>query len=203
MDQGGRDLLLADGQPWRIPSRAECMMCHSRAAKYTLGLTETQMNLVHDYGEGQFSQIEGLTRLGILTGANPAEYRPGGKAVGRRLVDPHDSKMAIEPRVRSYWQANCAHCHVEAGGGNANMELEWHRALVDTRTINIEPVHTRFGLGPSARIISPGYPANSVMLRRIISPGPGRMPPIGAASPDPRWIQLFSQWISALKPADK
>ena len=66
-------------------------------------------------------------------GAKLAEYRPGGKAVGRRLVDPHDSKMAIETRVRSYWQANCAHCHVEAGGGNAKMELEWHRALGDTR----------------------------------------------------------------------
>ena len=138
-----------------------------------------------------------------MIGAKPAEYRPGGKAVGRKLVDPYDSKVAIEPRIRSYWQANCAHCHVEAGGGNAKMELEWHRALVDTRTIDIEPVHTRFGLGPGARIISPGYPANSVMLRRIISPGSGRMPPIGAASPDPRWIQLFSQWIAALKPADK
>ena len=203
VNREGRDLLLTDGQPWRIPSRAECMMCHSRAAKYTLGLTETQMNLVHDYGEGQTSQIEGLTRLGILTGAKPAEYRPGGKAVGRKLVDPHDSKVAIEPRIRSYWQANCAHCHVEAGGGNAKMELEWSRSLADTLTIDVEPVHTRFGLGPSARIISPGYPVNSVMLRRIISPGPGRMPPIGAASPDPRWIQLFSQWISTLKPADK
>jgi glucose/arabinose dehydrogenase len=203
VNREGRDLLLSDGRPWRIPSRAECMMCHSRASKFTLGLTELQMNRPRDFGHGPINQIEGLTRLGVLTGAELAEYRPGGKAVGRKLVDPYESQVALEPRVRSYWQANCAHCHVEAGGGNATMELEWGKTLDGTQVVDIEPVHTRFGLGSNARIIAPGYPVNSVMLRRIISPGPGRMPPIGAVSPDPRWIGLFTQWVSELEPVDK
>jgi hypothetical protein len=83
------------------------------------------------------------------------------------------------------------------------MELEWHHSLVDTLTVDVKPVHTRFDLGESARIIAPGYPANSVMLRRIISPGQGRMPPVGAALPDPHWIGLFTQWLSELEPVGK
>ena len=203
VDRDGNDLLLAGGRPWRIPSRAECMMCHSRAAKFTLGLTELQMNRPRDFGHGPIGQIEGLARLGVLTGAKLTEYRPDGKGVDRILVNPHESKVTPESRVRSYWQVNCAHCHVEAGGGNSKMELEWGETLAGTQTVDIDPVHTRFGLGPNARIIAPGHPVNSVMLRRIISPGPGRMPPIGAVSPDPRWIGLFTQWISELKSADK
>ncbi|MCA9095135.1 MAG: PQQ-dependent sugar dehydrogenase, partial [Planctomycetaceae bacterium] len=35
---------------WRFPSRTECMMCHSRAARYVLGISTPQMNGNHDYG---------------------------------------------------------------------------------------------------------------------------------------------------------
>jgi hypothetical protein len=38
-------------QKWRYPSRTECMVCHSRAANFVLGLTELQFNKNHDYGE--------------------------------------------------------------------------------------------------------------------------------------------------------
>src|SRR5947208_15969424 len=31
-------------QNWHFPSRAECMVCHSRAANFVLGLCEIQMN---------------------------------------------------------------------------------------------------------------------------------------------------------------
>src|SRR5207249_1747744 len=37
-------------QTWRYPSRAECSACHSRAANFVLGLSDRQMNKVHDYG---------------------------------------------------------------------------------------------------------------------------------------------------------
>ena len=37
-------------QVWHYPSRAECMVCHSRAANFVLGLCEVQMNKAHDYG---------------------------------------------------------------------------------------------------------------------------------------------------------
>lgn len=39
-------------QPWRFPSRAECMFCHSRASGFVLGLQTPQFNTTHDYGDG-------------------------------------------------------------------------------------------------------------------------------------------------------
>lgn len=53
-------------QTWHFPSRAECMVCHSRAANYVLGLTTVQMNKVHDYGRVQDNQLRTLEHLGLF-----------------------------------------------------------------------------------------------------------------------------------------
>ena len=42
-----------------------------------------------------------------------------------KLVDPYDPKQDLNARARSYLHANCSQCHVEAGGGNAQMDLEF------------------------------------------------------------------------------
>ncbi len=51
---------------WHYPSRAECMVCHTRAANWVLGLTELQMNRVHDYGAVQDNQLRTLEHIGAL-----------------------------------------------------------------------------------------------------------------------------------------
>ena len=124
----------------------------------------------------------------------------GGKSANNRFTNPYNPKADRTARVRAYWQVNCATCHVNAGGGNSQMILSHHLKLDVTKTLGAEPVHTRFGLGENARIITPGDPAHSVMLQRIIRPAPSRMPPIGATAPDPIWIQLLTEWIAEQKP---
>src|SRR5207245_4495063 len=64
----------------------------------------------------------------------------------RKLVDPYDPTQDLALRARSYLHSNCAQCHVEAGGGNAQMELEFTTPLARTRLINVKPVHDTFGL---------------------------------------------------------
>jgi hypothetical protein len=58
-------------QVWRFPSRAECMTCHSRAANFVLGVTEPQLNKVHDYGGVRDNQLRTLQHLGVFTGTLP------------------------------------------------------------------------------------------------------------------------------------
>jgi glucose/arabinose dehydrogenase len=97
-------------QTWRFPSRAECMTCHSRAANFVLGITELQLNKMHDYGSVRDNQLRTLQHIGVFTGTLP---RPEAD----RLVDPYDTNQSLDARARSYLHVNCSVCHVESGGG--------------------------------------------------------------------------------------
>ncbi len=57
---------------WRYPSRAECMVCHSRAANFVLGLSTVQLNRDFDYraalgpGHAPDNQLRALEHAGLL-----------------------------------------------------------------------------------------------------------------------------------------
>ncbi|HEV3342282.1 MAG TPA: PQQ-dependent sugar dehydrogenase, partial [Pirellulales bacterium] len=53
-------------QTWRYPSRTECMVCHSRAANFVLGISTWQLNRDHDYGGVVDNQLRVLEHLGLL-----------------------------------------------------------------------------------------------------------------------------------------
>jgi len=71
-DGDDREVVIeAGGQPdrmnWHFPSRTECMVCHTRAANFVLGLTTRQLNRDHDYGDGVMrNQLATLEALGVL-----------------------------------------------------------------------------------------------------------------------------------------
>ncbi|HEY5311706.1 MAG TPA: PQQ-dependent sugar dehydrogenase, partial [Pirellulales bacterium] len=99
-------------QIWRYPSRAECMVCHSRAVNFVLGLNTWQMNKEHAYGAVRDNQLRTLDHIGLFHAA-----KPGASAIAKRpdqyphLVDPLDAKQDLDVRARSYLHANCASCH--------------------------------------------------------------------------------------------
>ncbi|HWG47667.1 MAG TPA: PQQ-dependent sugar dehydrogenase, partial [Gemmataceae bacterium] len=226
-------------QMWHYPSRTECMVCHSRAVNFVLGLTELQMNKEHNYGGVRDNQLRVLEHLGVLR-VNWMEetknaLREEGKAKGltdkqinddlskrtttrlqrdsaistlltfqpekyRRLVDPYDAKQEVSLRARSYLHANCAQCHVEAGGGNAQMELEFTKKLSETRLVDVRPLHDTFGL-TDARLVAPGHPERSVLLRRISHRDAGHMPPLATSQVDHQAVQVIHDWIKQLRPA--
>jgi hypothetical protein len=227
-------------QQWHYPSRTECMVCHSRAANYVLGLTEVQMNKEHDYGGVRDNQLRVLEHLGVLRvnwmedtknalrrdaeaeGLNEAQINERldkltatrlqrGTVVSsllsfapekyRRLADPYDPKQDVSLRARSYLQANCAQCHVEAGGGNAQMELEFTTKLDKMRVVDVKPVHDTFGLS-DARLIAPGHPERSVLLRRISHRDKGHMPPLATSIVDDEAVRVMHDWIKELKPSE-
>jgi mono/diheme cytochrome c family protein len=232
----------ADGvrkQTWHYPSRAECMVCHSRAANFVLGLSELQMNKVHDYAGGvSDNQLRTLEHLGVLrvnyrgeltdrmraearaTGMNDKEVeeymarqtatRNQREAVSssalltfapetyRHLVDPYDKKQDLTARAKSYLHANCSQCHVEAGGGNAQMELEFTTKLEDMRLVGVKPLHDAFDLA-DAKLIAPGHPEQSVLLHRMAQRKAGFMPPLATSKVDDDAVRLLDEWIKQLK----
>ena len=69
------------------------MTCHSRAAGFVLGLTEMQLNKVHDYCGVLDNQLRTLKHIGVFTGTLP-------KPSTNTMVDPYDSRRGLEARAR-------------------------------------------------------------------------------------------------------
>lgn len=220
-------------QTWHYPGRAECMVCHSRAAEYLLGLTTVQMNHDHLYGKVRVNQLSLLASLGLLPLDGKAELKARRKKVlqdkGKseaeikkdlegfegnvpdghvlqgtvvskpHLVDPYSDGPSLELRVRSYLHANCAQCHVAAGGGNAQMDLDFAKPLAQAKVVDEPPVHERYGV-KDARLVAPGDPSRSILLRRLSLRGRGQMPQLATDIADERAVKLFTRWIKGLKP---
>jgi hypothetical protein len=246
----GRDQEIAirsrDGarkQLWHYPSRAECVVCHSRAANFVLGLNVLQMNRDHDYHGVIDNQLRSLEHIGALRVSTLEQFRhlqemssaaaglatliraiPGEKALESelegleerlraeptyettlprrperypRLVDPYDTKADLNQRARSYLHANCAGCHVTAGGGNALMDLEFTTPAARMRLFDVPPQHQDFGI-KEARLVAPGKPDQSVLYQRLARRGLGQMPPLATREVDTRAVQLMQEWIKQL-----
>jgi len=181
-------------QVWRFPSRAECIACHSRAANFVLGISESQMNKVHDYGRAKDNQLRTWEHLGLFTNALP---KPLAELTTQ--VDPYDSSQSLEARARSYLHANCSVCHVGAGGGNSKMILSLGTNVAQLNVIGVRPQHDTFGIN-NAMLIAPGEPDRSVLYQRLSRRGRGQMPPVAITTVDEQAIALFRDWILGLKP---
>src|SRR5262249_10325821 len=117
----------------------------------------------------------------------------------KALVDPNDTTKPLELRAKSWLHANCSMCHVEAGGGNGGMELEFTTALKGMRVVDIPPLHATFDL-KDAKLIAPGEPDRSVLLQRIGTRGKGQMPPLSSNRVDEAGVKLLAEWVKTLKP---
>jgi hypothetical protein len=53
-------------QAWHFPSRAECMVCHSRAANWLLGVSTAQFNNAKRGDSGMHDQLASLEKLGVF-----------------------------------------------------------------------------------------------------------------------------------------
>jgi putative heme-binding domain-containing protein len=179
-------------QTWHYVSRAECMVCHSRAANFVLGLSTLQMNRTEKYGTTTANQLNALAAAAYFQPALSSSPESLSK-----LANPYDASANLEVRVRSYLHANCSQCHVADGGGNARMELEFTTAREKMGVIGVPPLQGTFGIR-DAEIVAPGDPFRSVMLYRISKLGGGRMPQAGSFIVDHQAVDLFHRWIQSL-----
>ncbi len=187
-----------------------------------LGLCELQMNKDHDYPNGRTdNQLRVLEHLGMLNVDWYAEARgdikdnankpqPGQREAKsgpllhqppdafKHLVNPYDDKQDLTARARSWLHANCSSCHIEAGGGNARIDLEFGTPLDKMRLLRETPLHQTFNLQDAA-LVAPGAPDKSVLLHRVGIRIPGQMPPLSTNRVDRDGFALLHAWIRGLK----
>ncbi len=181
-------------QTWHFPSRAECIMCHTVPAKFALGVNTLQMNRDHDYGGVVANQLRTLEHLGIFTRPlpEPPEKLP-------RLANYEDERASLDQRTRAYLHANCAHCHMKWGGGNAEFQLLATLGLDQLGIVGTQPAHGNFGIA-DGRLLVPGHPERSLIHHRMKAARleDGRMPRVGSLVVDEKGARLIEEWIRRL-----
>jgi uncharacterized repeat protein (TIGR03806 family) len=200
LDAGGKDIILpikVDGklteQKYHFPSRSECTLCHTNAAKFALGVSTMQMNRDHNYDGVVANQLTTLDHIGLFTKKLPA---PPEKLP--KLADYHDAKLPAEIRARAYLHSNCAHCHMKWGGGNAEFKLFATIPAAEMGIIDVPPQHGSFDI-KNAKLIAPGDPDRSIIPYRMAKSGLGRMPHIGSHVVDTAAVEFLREWVKGLK----
>ena len=205
VEAGGKDETLEwateNGQQqnirWRYPSRSECMVCHSRAANFALGLSTEQLH-APGLPENNQSQVARLGEIGLFG----ADWSSGQLTEARTLVPPHDERYAIEDRARSYLHSNCSVCHVKEGGGNSRLILSFFSQADKMRLWGEDAMHQVPQLQGSKLAVS-GNPNLSLLLSRVAHRGPGQMPPLATNHLDEKAIRLLRRWIISKEPASR
>jgi len=115
-----------------------------------------------------------------------------------RLADPYDASASLDRRARSYLHANCAQCHVEAGGGNSAFDLHIRTKPDRMKLFDVKPQHDTFGV-EDPRIVASGSPDRSILLQRVTRRGTGQMPPLATSAVDERAAAMLREWIAGLR----
>ena len=104
-------------QTWTYPSPTDCLSCHNAESSQILGLSTRQINSNYTYpGNVTENQLVHFNNLALFSPAiNNAQVGSYDK-----LAALSDTNANLEKRVKSYLDANCAHCH-----GTGNGASQW------------------------------------------------------------------------------
>lgn len=199
-DQRDADLLRAGevrevaGGPWKYPSRAECMGCHTPSAGFVLGFEAIQLGqpTVYPATNRRAAQLDTLDHIGLFEPALGDD-----RSDLPSLVDPFGDAPLAE-RARAYLHSNCAYCHVEDGVARGDLRLGAARSLAETNACDVAPQLDDLGIA-DARLIAPGEPDRSVLLERMRRTDAARMPDNAGLLQDREGARLIRSWIYDLE----
>ncbi len=178
---------------WHFPSREECLVCHTSATNFALGLETLQLNSDFLYASTGITanQLVTLDHIGALS-SSPSTIQKANK-----LAALDDTTASLSSRARSYLHSNCSGCHRPDGPTNTNLDLRYNTSFANTHTCNQVPNAGNLGI-TNAVIIAPGEPLRSVLLARMKVRDSNQMPPIATHVVDEQAVQVVGDWIAGL-----
>jgi uncharacterized repeat protein (TIGR03806 family) len=182
-------------QTWYYPSPADCLTCHTAAAKFVLGVKTRQLNGPFTYpGTGiTDNQLRTWNYLGL--------FRPRldeSKIAGfRKLAALADTSASLTERARSYLDANCANCHRPGNIIRATFDARFDTPLARQDLLDVPTVSDSLNL-TDPRVIACGDAGRSMMLSRMRRGDKSRMPPLASAIPDRSALRLLEEWVRGL-----
>jgi uncharacterized repeat protein (TIGR03806 family) len=180
-------------QTWYYPGPADCMTCHNANAGYVLGVKTRQLN-----GDCRYpatgvtdNQLRVWNHLGLFD--TPLKEADIPKCA--RLVAVTDTRAPLEERVRSYLDANCAHCH-RPNGAHALFDARYDTPPADQNIVD-GPVLADLGV-EKARVIAARDDGRSLLYVRMKSCEGIRMPPVARNLPDAAAVAVVHDWLNQL-----
>jgi uncharacterized repeat protein (TIGR03806 family) len=185
---------LQDGEQkttnYRIPSETECLICHKHQGQpIPIGLKPQNLNNQYKYAEGYRNQLSKLIQEGYL--------EPGLPSNIVSTINYKDHSQSVDLRLRSYLDANCAHCHAEGGHCDYRPMRLAFSETVDPVNIGLCVEPDEFVGAAYTSIITPSQPEKSVMRLRLGTNQPNlRMPLIGRTIVHEEAVELLEEWIN-------
>lgn len=189
------NLAVTDGgipapQAWRIPSRAECMVCHTPQAGHALSFNTRQLNLTQSILGFPGNQLDTLRQNSFFTGP-----QPGSPNLLPRHLRPDEDDFSKEARVRSYLAVNCSYCHKPGGTAPTAWDGRAEITLAESGLVNGTAANN--GGDPLNKLVVPGSTAHSIVRNRVAASTVfTRMPPLGSNVIDQTNVKLLDTWIS-------
>ncbi len=172
-------------QTWSIPSRSDCLQCHSITGGYVLGFNTRQLNRPRTGFGTSRNFLDFLDDGGFFDGdLGPTASLP-------YFISPEATDGSLDLKARSYLAVNCASCHQPGGTESGGFDVRPHRTLARTGLID--------GLSMDAglKLVTRGKPDESSLLTRMLSrEGTIGMPPLDSKEIDPVGTDLIRRWIA-------
>jgi hypothetical protein len=195
---------IAGGKRHSIPSVTECRSCHDSNRTETLGFNALQLSTDRD-PNAPHAETLAPDMITLKTLADEDLMTPRRPA----LVSNPPRVAADSPVTRAalgYLSTNCGSCH-NSQGSIASLGLDL-RYTVSERPSSMmcaaalaTSVNKRgHWVVPEAqeqsRVINPGHPESSALIRRMKSRRPiSQMPPIGTVVADKQAVDLLTSWV--------
>ena len=195
---------VAPGKRHSIPGIADCRSCHDSARTEILGFDALNLSDDRDpnapHGEPltrDMITLKTLTNEGLIYPKRP------------ELIDTPPRINASSPEQRAalgYLSTNCGSCH-NRESSIASLGLILKHTVTDTSECTPALATTSGKRGhwvvPEAqeesRLINPGHPESSAIIRRVKSRRPlSQMPPVGSVVVDKRGLDLLTSWVSTM-----
>lgn len=173
----------------------ECLRCHSTFNNQIinpLGIKPQNINYNFNYAEGSKNQLNKLIEFGYLENNLPDQINS--------TVDFNDTSKSLDLRVRSYFDANCAHCHVNGGEASMhNLRFAFNETINPVK-MGVTAHAAHYLEGYNNVTVTPGNVNLSILHYRINTENDLLyiMPPLTRTKRHTEAVQLIETWINSL-----
>ena len=192
---------LENGKRHSIPSVSECRACHDSKGTEILGFNALQLSTDRDPNALHAEALtEAMVTLKTLNDENlMTPRRPELVANPPRIA----ANSPITRTALGYLSTNCGNCHNrDSSIASLGLNLKHDVAGAAECTPALATTIGKRGhwVVPEAqddsRIINPGHPESSAIVRRMKSRRPiSQMPPIGTVVVDRQAVDLLTKWV--------